>query len=135
MAQQLKLQRLADGLEETVEMRQRIEAELKPIQEREDAQRADLIKELFRVGFDYVKTTSGKGFGIVRGKKTYTIVKGREQDAITWAQKEYPAVLSINKADLGKVLKPMLKIPDFFEEKIGEPHLQVRSADKGEEDI
>lgn len=127
-----KLQTLADELEEVIKRREDAETLLVPLKEYEEQIREKLVDELLKVGFTYVKTTSGKGFGIVQGKKTYTIVKGREQDAIQWAQSHYPAILSINKSDLGKVLKPMLTLPEFFEEKVGESHLAVRSANEKE---
>lgn len=122
-----KLQQLADELEEVMDFRSRMEAEIAPIKEREEKIRELLTQSLLKKGFKYVKTTSGLGFGIVDGRKTYTIVKGREQEAIQWAQKDFPGLLAINKPDLAKVLKPMLTIPEFFEEKVGEPHLSVRN--------
>jgi hypothetical protein len=64
----------------------------------------------------------------VQGRKTFTIKKGQEREAIAWAQETYPGLLTINKSDLAKVLKPMLTTPEFFEEKIGEPHLSVRTT-------
>jgi hypothetical protein len=126
------LQMLADELEQTVLKRKALEASIEPVKEYEEQLRAKLIKELFMKGFQYIKTSSGSGFGIVSGRKTYTIAKGREQEAISWAQSHYPAVLSINKSDLAKVLKPMLTIPEFFEEKMGEAFLQVRASEAEE---
>lgn len=130
MARQNKLTALADELEQAMDRREEIEASLLPVKEYEEQIRAKLIKELFKVGFDYVKTTSGMGFGIVSGRKTYLIKKGREGEALEWAKENYPSILAISKPDLNKVLKPMLNLPEFFEEKVGEPHLSVRGAEE-----
>lgn len=123
------LQKLADELEETMRKREDIEEQLEPIKEYEEQIREKLAKGLLQKGFKYIKTTSGIGFGIIDGRKTYIVKKGYEQEALEWAKKEYPSVLSISKTDLGKVLKPMLSLPEFFEEKVGEPYLAVRKAE------
>jgi hypothetical protein len=46
-----------------------------------------------------------------------------ESEAMSWAMKEYPGVLSIAAAKLSKVVQPMLEVPEFIERKEGEPHL------------
>lgn len=123
------LQELADKLEEEMDFVDRAEEEIAPHKEKIDAIRAELVAGLLKQGFQYIKTTSGLGFGIVQGRKTFLIKKGQEAVAIKWAQEAYPGLLTINKADLAKVLKPMLAVPDFFEEKVGEAHLSVRTSD------
>lgn len=122
-----KLQTLADELETTMDEREAKEAELEPIKEREDQIREELVKGLLKKGFQYIRTTSGLGFGIVQGRKTFMIKAGAEFAAIKWAEENFPGLLTLNKSDLAKVLKPMLEIPPFFEEKVGDPHLSVRT--------
>lgn len=125
-----KLQTLADDLEQAMDLCERIEAELDPIKERIEKIRGQIVKELLRMGWKSVNATSGLGFGLVDGKKTFFIKKGMEEKALAWIKEHYPAVLSINKADLNKVLKPLLELPDFFEEKVSEPHLAVRTTEE-----
>lgn len=122
-----QLQTLADELEQVMDEREAKEAEIEPLKEREDEIREKLVKGLLSKGFQYIKTTSGMGFGIVQGRKTFMIKAGQERAAIEWAQQNYPGLLTLNKSDLAKVLKPALEIPPFFEEKVGDPHLSVRT--------
>lgn len=125
-----QLQVLADELEQVMDEREAKEAEIEPLKEREDEIREKLVKGLLSKGFQYIKTTSGMGFGIVQGRKTFMIKAGQERAAIEWAQQTYPGLLTLNKSDLAKVLKPMLEVPAFFEEKTGDPHLSVRTENQ-----
>lgn len=126
-----KLQLLADELEQIMDKRAEVEAEyeaqLEPLKEYEKQTRTKLLETLSKKGWKFVKATSGLGFGVTDGKTTFTIKEGREEEALAWAKTEYPSILSIAAPKLAKVLKPMLTIPEFFEKKVGEPHLSVRS--------
>ena len=127
-----KLVELADELEQVMDLRARVEAEVDPIKEREEKVREMLTKELIKKGFQYIRTTSGLGFGLVAGRTTFAIKKhpGMRERAIEWVKDHYPAALSVASADLNKILKPMLEVPEFFERKQGEPHLSVRTQEE-----
>lgn len=103
---------------------------LTPLEEYEEQVREKIVKGLLKEGFTYIKCSSGMGFGIVQGKKTFAIKKGSEHEALEWAKTNYPSILAINKSDLAKVLKPLLSVPEWFEEKQGDPHLSVRAAEE-----
>lgn len=120
-----KLVALADALESCMDVRAELASQDLPYKEQEEKLRAEIVQELLSKGLQYVKTTSGLGFGMVRGRTTYDIRQGREQEAIKWALEQYPSLLTISKGDLGKVIKPMLNPPDFVEKKQGDPHLKV----------
>lgn len=123
----ISLVALADQLETILDKKEALKAKLVPIEEKEEKIRQTIVNSLLANGLQYIKTSSGLSFGIVQGRKTYEIVK--EKEAIEWAQESYPGLLTLRKADLAKVLKPMLSVPPFFAEKVGEPHLAVRTQE------
>jgi hypothetical protein len=122
---------LANELEQIMDEREALEAELAPIKEREEVIRQELTVYLQSVGRDYTRTSSGLGLGLVKGRVTYSIKKhpGMKEQAVQWAQQNYPNILSISAADLNKVAAPLLDLPDFIERKEGEPHLSVRTTE------
>lgn len=122
-----ELVELGDELEVVQDAIEGKKAELKELQDLEDKLYGEILPNMQGRGLDMVRTSSGLTYILVSGRKTFTIKKGMEQTAITWAQTNFPGILSINKSDLAKVLKPMLEVPAFFEEKVGEPHLSVRT--------
>lgn len=123
--------RLANELEQVMDEIEAKKAELAPLEEREAEIRKELCDYLRQVGRDYTRTSSGLGFGIVKGRVTYTIKKGigMREKAVQWAMKEYPGILSISAADLNKVAAPMFELPDFIERKEGAPHLTVKTTE------
>lgn len=116
----------ADELEDIIGRRQELEDQLKTIKEYEDQLRESIVKDLLKKGLQYCKTTSGLGFGMVKGKVSYKVKDGKEQEAIQWAIQEFPGLLSISASKLGKVVQPMMSPPEFIERKQSEPHLSVR---------
>lgn len=126
---------LANELEQIMDERAALEAQLAPLKEREEAIRAELTIYLQSVGRDYTRTSSGLGLGLVKGRVTYAIKKlpGMKEQAVKWAQEHYPSILTIGAADLNKVAAPLMELPSFLERKEGEPHLSVRNTeDHGE---
>jgi uncharacterized coiled-coil DUF342 family protein len=122
---------LANELEEVMDERTEIEAQLAPLKEREEAIRAELTQYLQKVGREYTRTSSGLGLGLVKGRVTYAIRKlpGAREEAVKWAMKEYPGILTISSADLNKVAAPLMELPEFIERKTGEAYLSVRTTE------
>lgn len=132
------MQTLADDLESILDKKEEVEASyeavLAPIKEEEDRIRAELLDTMQKKGWKFARATSGLGFGITNGRKTFAIKKGSEAIAVKWALQEYPAILSVSTAKLAQVLKPMLdELPPFVEEKVGEPFLSVRQQEADEQ--
>ncbi len=125
-----KLQKLADELEAVMDLKHAAEEALAPYKEKEEAVRAELLDALRKKGYKFVKTTSGLGFGITAGKTTFVVKEGMDEKALEYVKSEYPSALTINKATLNKILKPMLTLPEYFEAREGEPHLSVRGAEE-----
>lgn len=125
-----KLQTLADELEDIMDKKAEVEEVLRPIEEREAEIRKELAQGLIAKGFQYIKTTSGLGFGIVKGRVMYAVKDGREHEAMQWATENFPGVLTISAARLNKVVQPMLNVPEFIERKEGLPHLSVRTTNE-----
>jgi hypothetical protein len=123
---------LATKLEKVMEQIEFIKAELQPLQEREEELRKELTAYLLQVGREFTRTSSGLGFGIVKGRVTYSVKKGMEDTALAWAVAEYPAVLTIAAAKLNAVVRPMLEVPEFIVRKEGEPHLSVRTTEEND---
>lgn len=119
----------ADDLEAVMDQIEALKAELKPLEEKEDAIRADLTKGLLSKGMQFIKTTSGMSFGLVKGRVMFKIKDGQEQVALEWALAEYPSIVSIAAAKLNKVVQPMLNPPSFVVRTEGEPHLSVRTQE------
>lgn len=130
-----KLTILGDALESVMHTKDTLKEQMEALEQQEEEIRAQLIKGLLSKGIQFIKTTSGLAFGVVQGRKTFPIKKGMEGEALSWVQKNYPAALSVSAAKLTKILKPMLpsQLPDFVEEKVGEPHLSVRGSEEVEE--
>lgn len=126
------LQKLADELEKVLDQKEEILAVLAPFEEKERELRQQLLEKMRQKGYKYVSATSGLGWGITNGRKTFAIKKGMEETAMAWALKDFPAILAISTAKLGQVIKPMLNLPEFVEEKKGEDFLTVRQAETGE---
>jgi hypothetical protein len=123
----VKVLSLADELELAMEKIAGKEEELRPLKEHEEKIRGELCGLLIKQGVQFVKTSSGLSFGLVKGRVMFKVMKGREVEAIQWAIKEYPAILSIAAAKLNRVAQPMLELPEFIERTEGEPHLAVRA--------
>ncbi len=121
---------LASELEKVMDQIEHLKAQLVPLQEQETTIRTDLTAYLLKIGRDYTRTTSGLGFGLVKGRVTYKVIAGKEQEAIEWARAEYPSLLTIASAKLNKVVQPMLNPPSFVERTEGEPHLAVRTNEE-----
>lgn len=120
------LQQTADELEKVLDQMEEIQALLTPFKEKETELRAKLLDTMKKKGYKYVSATSGLGWGITHGRRTYTIKKGMEETAMQWALNDFPAILTISSAKLAQIVKPMLTPPDFVEEKIGDDFLTVR---------
>ena len=120
----------ADELEVVMEQIDALKAQLEPLQAQEDAIRATLVKSLVAKGLQFVKTTSGLAFGLVKGRVSYKVREGKEPEAIAWAIKEFPGLLTIGAAKLNKVVQPMLTPPSFIERTEGVPHLSVRTSEE-----
>lgn len=125
---------LADELEQVTDQIEEIKAELDPLEEREKEIRAELCESLIKKGLQYVRTTSGMGYGITKGRVTYGIKKGigLRAKAVEWAVQNYPSILTISAADLGTVVGPMMpaQVPDFVERRESPPHLSVRTNEQ-----
>lgn len=119
----------ADALEAIMEEIEILKAKLIPLEEEEEKLRGNIVKNLLKSGLQYCKTTSGLGFGLVKGRVSYKVKEGKEQEAMLWAINEYPSVLNISAAKLGKVVQPMITPPAFIERTEGEPHLAVRTTE------
>lgn len=129
MARKDAMQQLADDLEKNLDQQEEIKALLAPFQEKEKEIRVSLIETMQKKGWKFARATSGLGFGITQGRKTYGIIKGMEEKSMEWATKNFPSILTISAAKLAQVVKPMLELPDFVEEKLGEPFLTVRQQE------
>lgn len=122
-----KLQLAADRLEQVLDQIAEVEAELDPLKEEEKLIREELMIGMEKKGYKFVKTTSGLGFG-VQERKTLSIKEGMEKDALEWAKKDYPHILTIAKPMMNKILKPMLELPSFIEESVTK-YISVRSSE------
>lgn len=122
-----KILSLADELEEVMHNIDVMEESILPFKKREEEIREELVKSLLKKGLEYVRTSSGLSFGLVSGRVTFKVKKGKEQQALKWALEEYPSIVSLTAAKLNKVAQPMLDLPDFLERTAGEPHLAVRT--------
>lgn len=122
-----KLQTLADQLEQVMDSRAELEAQLQPIKDIEESIRAELLAAMAKKGYKSISATSGLGWTVVNGRVSHSIKKGMEAQAIEWATENYPSILSIAAPKLNKVVQPMLELPTFIERKQGEPYLSVRS--------
>lgn len=126
------LAKSADELETVLDQIEEVKALLKPLEEKEEQIRADLLARLLTKGLKYVKTTSGLAFGVTDGRTTFKVKKGMEPLAIQWAQENYPGLLSLASAKLNQVVKPMLHPPGFLEHTIGAPFLSVHSTESND---
>lgn len=122
-----KLVVLANSLEQAMDELAEAEAAITPIKERVESIREELLTNLTKRGLKFAKTDSGLGFG-VQERKTLSIKEGMEADALAWAQKEYPHILTVAKPAMNKILKPMLQLPAFIEESITR-YLSVRTTE------
>lgn len=122
-----KLATLADELEMNLYQQEELQAIMKPLQEKEEIIRSEMVSGLLKKGLKFVRTSSGLGFGMVDGRVSYKVIKGREHEALDWAIKEFPGVLSIAAGKLNSVVQPMLNPPEFIERTQGEPHLAVQN--------
>lgn len=124
------LKELANKLEENLDKQEEYLVPLKELKDDEDKLRTEMVVQMLKKGYKFVRTDSGLGFGITDGRKTFAIKKGSEAIAVKWALQEYPAILSISTAKLAQVLKPMLdELPPFVEEKTGDPFLTIRQQE------
>lgn len=125
---------LANELERVMEAQEEFKAALEPFKKREEEIREAAIKELKARGHKSTKTDSGLTFVLVDGRITYGIKKvpGMKEAAVKYFMENNPNVLTIGAADLAKVVKPMLTLPEFVEKKEGAPFLQVRGAEEAE---
>lgn len=133
MARKDKLQQLADDLENNLDQQEEIQVVLIPYQEKEKEIRAELMQTMQQKGWKFARATSGLGFGITLGRKTFAVKKGMEETALEWAKTNFPSILTLSAAKLAQVVKPMLELPAFVEEKVGEPFLSVRQQEIAEE--
>lgn len=124
-----KLQLLADALESCMDVQAELEAQILPYKEQEEHLRAEICQEMIAKGLQYVKTTSGLAYGLVKGRTIFGFKKGMEDAGIKWAMEHNPAILTVSAAKLNTVVKPMLELPDFIERKEGEAHLAVRTSE------
>lgn len=120
---------LADELEQNLYQQEELQIILKPLKEKEDAIRAELVTSMLKKGLKFIRTESGLAFGITPGRVTFKVKPGKEQEAIVWAQENYPSILSLASAKLNSVVKPMLKIPAFLDRVEGESFLSVRTQE------
>lgn len=132
MARKDKLQQLADDLEQNLDQQEEFLALLEPFKEKEKQIRADLIDTMQKKGWKFARATSGLGFGITLGRKTFAVKKGLEETALEWAKKNFPSILTLSAPKLAQVIKPMLELPEFIEERMGEPFLTVRQQEADE---
>lgn len=121
------LQSTADELEKVLDQIEELNALMTPFKDKEAELRAKLLETMQKKGYKYVSATSGLGWGITLGRKTFAIKKGMEEKALEWAKQNFPAILSISSPKLAQVVKPMLELPEFIEEKTGEAFLTVRN--------
>lgn len=122
------LQTTADELEKVLDQIEELNALLTPFKDKEAELRTKLLETMQKKGYKYVSATSGLGWGITLGRKTFAIKKGMEEKAVNWAKENFPMILSISSPKLAQVVKPMLELPEFIEEKTGEPFLTVRNS-------
>lgn len=132
MARKDKLQQLADDLEQNLDQQEELKAFLLPFQEKEAQIRSELMDTMQKKGWKFARATSGLGFGITQGRKTFAIKEGMAEKAVNWAIKSFPALLTLSSSKLAKVVKPMLELPEFIEEKVGEPYLTVRQSEEAD---
>lgn len=127
MARKDKLQQLADDLEKNLDQQEEILAVLSPYQEKEKEIRTELMQTMQQKGWKFARATSGLGFGITHGRHTFAIKKGMEETALEWAKANFPSILTLSASKLAQVVKPMLELPAFLEEKTGDPFLTVHN--------
>lgn len=132
MARKDKLQQLADDLEKNLDQQEEIIAVLSPYQEKEKEIRAELMDTMQKKGWKFARATSGLGFGITQGRKTFAVKKGMEETALEWAKTNFPSILTLSASKLAQIVKPMLTPPEFIEEKVGDPYLTVRQQEADE---
>lgn len=132
MARKDKLQQLTDDLEQNLDQQKELLALLLPFQEKEKEIRSSIITDMVKKGRKAVSTTSGMVFFITQGRKTFAIKEGMAEKAVNWAIKSFPAILTLSSSKLAKVVKPMLELPEFIEEKVGEPYLTVRQSEEAD---
>lgn len=124
-----KLVAYADALEACLDVQAELEEQLAPYKAEEEKLRAEIVASLLKSGLDWCRTSSGLSFGLVDGKTSFPIKEGREQEAIAYAQKNYPATLSIAMAKWNKIMKPLMELPDFVERRQAGKHLSVRTVE------
>lgn len=123
---------MADDLEQNLDQQEEFLALLEPFKEKEKQIRVDLIDTMQKKGWKFARATSGLGFGITLGRKTFAVKKGLEETALEWAKKNFPSILTLSAPKLAQVVKPMLELPEFIEERVGEPFLTVRQQEADE---
>lgn len=121
------LQTTADELEKVLDQIEELNALMTPFKDKETELRTKLLETMQKKGYKYVSATSGLGWGITLGRKTFAIKKGMEETALEWAKKNFPSILTLSNPKLNQVVKPMLELPAFIEEKVGEPFLTVHN--------
>ncbi len=121
---------LADELEKVLDQKAEIEAVLKPIKEREEYLREELAVLMWKKNKDDVATTSGLWWHLNKGRVSFKVKRGMENDALQWAMKEYPSVLSFTAAKLNAVVMPMLNPPPFFDRINGDPYVAISKTEK-----
>lgn len=125
-----KLMTLGDELEEIQTEIIGVKAQLNELQEREDALYGEIMPLMDKKGLEMFRTKSGMTYFIVKGRVSYKVKKGMENEAREWAVKEYPGIITLAAAKLNAVVQPMLNPPAFIERVEGEPHLSVRTTEE-----
>lgn len=124
------LKELADELEKVLDQKTEVEAVLKPIKDREDYLREELAVMMWKKNKDDVDTTSGLRWHLNKGRVSFKVKKGMDADALDWAMKEYPSILSFTAAKLTAVVMPMLNPPPFFDRIEGDPFVAISKTEK-----
>lgn len=132
MAKNNKAFELANELEQTLNQRAEIEQLLVPVIVKEKELRQELAVVLEKVPEEFVLTETGLGFGLVRGKTSFKVMRGKENEALQWAIKKYPSILSINATKFTTVIKPMLKAPSFVERYEAPSHVAIKGTESND---
>lgn len=125
-----KIQTLADELEIVLNQKMEIEQILDPVKEKEADLRLQLALAMWKGNKDDIDTSTGLRWHLNKGRVSFKVKKGMEKEALDWAMKDYPSLLSLTAAKVNAVVTPMLNPPMFFDRVDGDPYVAISKTEK-----
>lgn len=129
-----KIQELADQLEQVTnkhsEAKQACAEILDPLKEQEELLREELAVAMYKENHDDIDTSTGLRWHLNKGRVSFKVKKGCEKEALDWAMKDYPSLLSLTAAKVNTVVAPMLNPPLFFDRIDGDPYVAISRTEK-----